>query len=241
VPIEPTAEEKELFLDYIVDGDDRSTAAWRINPEFTGGLFRKICTPESKTYDPEFSVCYVEAVARRGPLQPNRERIWGNGKRELGSSLTANGYTKSSHLRPEQLKHFIELIRDGTPAASAAHELDPPTSITQITRRAAKDPEFARKFREAKEEGYVAYQESLRAEARRQAFAGDYRALRDQMIMYLEEAGVLTTSKHEVSGLDGGAIKMLAERHFAELPPEMLDELIRVLEERELRQIESGS
>jgi len=57
------------------------------------------------------------------------------------------------------------------------------------------------------------------------------------MLMHLEEARALMTSKHEITGLDGGAIRMLAEKHFADLPPEMLDEMIRTLEQRELGQI----
>ena len=128
-------------------------------------------------------------------------------------------------------------MRDATQAATAARAIDPPTSITQIHRRASKDPDFADAFREAKEEGHVAYKDALRAEATRQAFAGDYRALKDQMLMHLEEARALMTSKHEITGLDGGAIRMLAEKHFADLPPEMLDEMIRTLEQRELGQI----
>jgi len=229
----PTPEEKARFLQYIRDGDDRATAAWRINPDLTGTMFRRICSPSSKNYDAAFAAAYDEAVEERGPLDPDRPQIW-SGARDSASSTTLGGFTKALHLSHDQLEHFLELVRDGVQAASAAKQIEPPTSITQINRRAQKDPDFATAFREAKEEGFSAYKDELRAEATRQAFAGDYRALKDQMLMHLEEAVALMTNKHEVTGLDGGAIRMLAERHFGDLPPAVLDEVIAVLEEKEL-------
>lgn len=237
----PTPEEKERFLQYIREGDDRATAAWRINPDFTGTRFRRICTIGSKNYDPDFAAAYDDAVEERGPLDRDRALIWSGGRRESGAHETACGYTKSLYLSNDQLEQFLEFVRDGVMASAAAKQLDPPTSITQIHRRTKQDPDFAEAFREAKDEGYAAYKEDLRAEATRQAFAGDYRALKDQMMIHLEEARALMTSRHEVTGIDGGAIRMLAERHFADLPPEMLDEMIRTLEEKELGQIGPGN
>jgi hypothetical protein len=236
----PTQEEKERFLQYIREGDDRATAAWRINPDMTGTRFRRICSPTSKNYDADFAAAYDDACDERGPLDPDRPQVW-SGARDSSSSTTPSGHTKALHLTHDQLEAFLDFIRDGVPAATAARDIEPPTTMTQITRRTNHDPDFAAAFREAKEEGYDAYKENLRAEASRQAFAGDYRALKDQMMMHLEEAAALMTSRHEVTGLDGGAIRMLAERHFADLPPEMLDELIKTLEERELGQIGPGS
>lgn len=229
----PSKEQKERFLQYIRDGDDRATAAWRINPELTGTMFRRICSPSSRNYDAEFAAAYDDAVEERGPLDPDRPQIW-SGARDSSSSTTISGHTRAMHLSNDQLETFLDLVRNGTQLATAARMLEPPTTITQINRRAAKDSDFAAALREAKEDGFAAYKDELRAEASRQAFAGDYRALKDQMLMHLEEAGVLMTSKHEVTGLDGGAIRMLAERHFADLPPEMLDELISTLERKEL-------
>lgn len=238
----PTPEEKERFLEYIRDGDDRATAAWRINPDYTGTLFRKMTNPHSsKYYDPVFATAYEEAVEERGPVDRDRPQIWSEGKRTTSREVTSTGHTKGVYLSNDQLGHFLDLVREGTMASAAARLLDPPTTITQINRRAHKDPDFADAFREAKEEGYATYKEDLRAEATRQAFAGDYRALKDQMMIHLEEARALMTSKHEVTGLDGGAIKMLAERHFSDLPPEMLEEMIRTLEEKELGQLEPGT
>jgi hypothetical protein len=228
----PTEDEKDRFLEYIRGGDDRATAAWKINPDYTGTMFRSMCNPRStKNYDPDFALRYDEAVEIRGPLDPERQQIHSSERSSV--SVTPSGFTKAMHLSEDQLDEFIDLVREGTMAFAAALELDPPTSITQIHRRAAKDPEFAREYREAKDEGYTAYKDSLRAEATRQAFAGDYRALRDQMIMHLEEAGALTTNRHEV-GMDIGAIRLVAERHFADLPPELLDKMIEAVEQKEL-------
>jgi len=233
----PTEEEKQRFLQYIRGGDDRATAAWRINPEYTGTMFRRIMN-SSKYYDAEFAAAYEQAVEERGPLDPERPQIWSGGRRDtIGSTMTLSGHTRGIYLTNDQLEQFLELVRDGVMASAAAKQIDPPTSVTQINRRANRDQDFADAFRIAKEEGYTAYKEDLRAEATRQAFAGDYRALKDQMLMHLEEARALMTSKHEITGLDGGAIRMLAEKHFADLPPEMLDEMIRTLEQRELGQI----
>jgi len=235
----PNQEEKDRFLEYIRGGDDRATAAWKINPEFSGSMFRSMSNPRStRNYDADFALLYDEAVAFRGPLDPNRQHI--HSSERGGVSVTLSGFTKGSHLTEEQLDEFLELVRDGAQPATAAQDLETPTSITQINRRAAKDAEFAKEFREAREEGYDAYKDNLRAEATRQAFAGDYRALRDQMLMHLEEASALMTNRHEIGGLDGGAIRLLAERHFADLPPEMLEKMIETLEEKELGKIGSG-
>lgn len=225
----PTEEEKERFLDYIRNGDDRATAAWRINPEFTGSMFRSMCNPHSpRSYDPDFSAAYDEACDERGPLDPDRKQIW-SGERE-STSTTLNGYTKAMHLTEDQLDEFLDLVRDGMQAATAAKSVDPPTSITQINRRAAKDRDFADEFHDAKNEGYEAYKEGLRAEATRQAFAGDYRALRDQLLMHVPEAKALTTNRHELGGLDGAAIRLFAEQNLADLPKELLEEVIKSLE-----------
>lgn len=233
----PTAEEIERFLQYIRDGDDRPTAAWRINPEFTGTMFKRMCNPTSKRYDPEFSVAYDQAVEERGPLDPDRPQIW-SGERS-STTTTLAGYTKANHLSHEQLEQFLEMVREGTQFVTAAKKCEPPTSFVQIQRRASRDADFAEALREAKEEGFPAYQEAIRAEAVRQAFAGDYRALKDQMLMHLPEAKALMTTKHEVSGLDGNAIE-LARKYFPELPPALLDDMIRYMESQQPKQIGSG-
>lgn len=227
--MEISGEDKRRFLDLIREGNDRATAAFRTNQDYTGTMFRRLCSPDSQFYDSGFAHAYDEAVASRERVPRVRSE-----DRE-SSPMTPQGFTRAGHLTEEQLDDFLERVRNGTQAAAAARELDPPTSITQINRRSKHDPEFSEQYRAALEEGADAYRENLRAEAARQAFAGDYRALRDQMLIHLEDARrALTTNRHEIGGFDGDAIRVLAERHFAHLPREMLDEMIAELERREL-------
>lgn len=235
----PTDEEKQRFLEYIREGDDRATAAWRINPEFTGSMFRSMCNPHSpRNYDSDFTAAYDEACAARGPLDPDRQQIW-SAERE-SCPTTRSGWTKAMHLTEDQLDEFLDLVQEGVQAATAAKMLDPPTSMGQINKRVAKDKEFADEFRQAKEEGYDSYKENLRAEWVRQGFAGDYRALRDQLIVHLDEVRpLLTTQKHELSGPDQGAIRLFADR-FPDLPPELLEEMIKSLEKKEFGELPPG-
>jgi hypothetical protein len=240
--VTPSPEEKQRFLEYIRGGDDRATAAARTNPEYTGTMFRRLCNERNdKLYDHEFAVEYEKAVIERGPLDPNRQRV--RADQESPRTTTASGYTRWTALTEEQIERFLELVQEGVPAAAAARNCDPPTTITQMHRLRDSDARFAERFRVAKSEGYQAYKDDLRAEARRQAFAGHYPALRDQIMMHLEEAKKLMTSRHEIGGLDGAAIRVLAEQEFADLPKELLDQVIRELERKELggpRALEEG-
>lgn len=226
--MEVSDEDKQAFLELIAGGSDRATAASRVNPEYTGTLFRRFCSPDSRYYDEDFARDYDIALASRQiPMRVRSED-------RDSTPTTPMGFTRAGHLTEEQLEDFLDRVRNGTQAATAAREIDPPTSITQINRHAKRDPDFADDYRTAKEEGHDSYKENLRAEAARQAFAGDYRALRDQMLIHLEDARrALTTNRHEVGGFDGDAIRILAERHFADLPRELLDDLIKELEQRE--------
>jgi hypothetical protein len=238
----PSPEEKERFLENIRGGDDRATAARRVNPEYSGTFFRRLCNERNdKLYDPEFAAAYEQAVKDRGPLDPKRERV--RSDQESPRSTTASGFTRWQALTEEQVEKFLEFVQEGVPAAAAARRIDPPSSITQFHRLQENDAGFAQRFRGAKSDGYQAFKDDLRAEAYRQAFAGDYRALRDQMMMHLEEAKKLLTSRHEIGGLDGQAIRVLAEQEFSDLPKELLDQVIRELEAKELgglRALEPG-
>ena len=233
-----TAEDKQRFLELIREGNDRATAAYLTNPDYTGSMFKRLCNPKSsKYYDAAFAEQYAKALEVRGPLGKERaERVRSEAR---GSSpLRLNGFTKANHLTDEQLTEFFDLVSSGVQAAEAARRLTPPTSITQIHRRAERDAEFAEAFRQAKDEGYPAYKEELRAEATRQAFAGDYRALRDQMLMHLDEARVLSTQRHEVGAID---IRLLVERHLPYLSAEMLDRVIAEVEAHEQHELPAAS
>lgn len=237
--MQATEEEKEQFLQNIRDGDDQATAARRINPDLTATKFKRMCNPLApRTYDAEFHAAYVKALEERGPLDPDRPRFWEENRRRTSSTTTPQGWTKADHLTEEQLQEFLEHVRDGVMAWKAAGMIDPPTSITQIHRRRDRDPAFAEELKLALEEGLEAYREALRAEASRQGFAGNYNALKDQMMIHLPEARALMTSRHEI-GLDA-ALQIIAPQ-LANLPREMLDEVIRTLEESEMKQLGPGS
>ncbi len=233
-------EDKDRFIELIEEGNDRATAAFLVNPDYTGSMFKRLCNPQSsKYYDAEFAARYTRAVESRGPADRNRAIKIRSEERE-SRHINANGFVKANHLTQEQLEQFCELVSTGVQAATAARQVEPPTSITQINRRAERDSVFQEAYHKAKTEGYPAYQEELRAEAARQAFAGDYRALQDQMKMHLPEAQKLMTQRHEVGGVDGDAIRLLAEKHFPGMPSEKLSELIEYVEEQERKQLPPG-
>lgn len=236
-----TAEEKDRFIELIEEGNDRATAAFLVNPDYTGTMFKRMCNPQSsKYYDADFTERYTRAVQARGPVDRDRAVKVRSEQRE-SRHMRHNGFVKANHLTDEQLTDFCDRVSRGEQAAMAARNLDPPTSITQIHRRAARDPEFARAFSDAKAEGYPAFQDELRAEAVRQAMSGDYRALADQMKMHLPEAQQwLVTQRHEIGGMDGGAIRVAAEKYFHELPPEVLDAVIQLMEQKEQQALPRG-
>ena len=226
-----TPEDKAKFLEKIREGNDRATAAFMVNPEYTGTMFKRLLSADSRSYDADFADAYDKAVAARGIVMMNREtRV--RSETRPPAVTTSNGFTKAVHLTEDQLEQFLDKVSSGVQAADAAREIDPPTSITQIHRRCARDPDFANQFRISKEEGYPAYQEILRAEATRLALNGDYRALRDQLLMHVPEAKVLFTSKHEV-GIDFSAIKLMILQTFPDLPGEVLDTIIAGQEKKE--------
>jgi len=235
-----TEEEKNRFIELIEEGNDRATAAYLVNHEYTGSMFKRMCNSQSsKYYDPEFAERYARALEVRGPADRERAIKVRSETRE-SRTMNTNGFVKANHLSENQLDEFCDLVSRGVQAAAAARQLDPPTSITQINRRAERDAVFAEAYQQAKKEGYPAYQDELRAEAARQAFSGDYRALKDQMMIHLPEAVKLMTQRHEVGGIDGEAIRLLAERHFPNLPTEKLAELIEYVEQQELESGEEG-
>jgi hypothetical protein len=230
--MEITQEHKDAFLANIRAGDDRATAAWRVHPDLSGSRFKSMCNPRStKHYDPVFAQAYAEACEARGPLARDRQRVRSEDRPPPAKRF--NGVTKSIHLSNDELTEFLQHVVNGEQAYDAARKIG--TTMSQISRRAAQDGEFARAFEMAKAEGYDTYKLRLEAKAAELALKkGDYRALRDQLIRHVDGyREALTTSRHEIGGIDGGAIRVLAEQHFPGLPAHVLDELIRNVEERE--------
>lgn len=228
----PTAEEKEAFLFALRAGADPAQAARIVHPELTGSIFKRLTYETNPNYDPEFSAEYLRARAEGAPRRKSH-----NGETEQANPTTASGYVKAAYLTPEMLEEFLEAVSSGIPISQACAALEPRTSMTQISRRANRDPDFAKALAEAKEDGYPAFVQRLKDEAVRQAYNGDYRALRDQLLIHDKEfRKVLLASKHEITGADGEAIKLIAAKALPELPPEMLDALIEGLERKQIEQ-----
>lgn len=223
-----TSEEKDSFLALLRAGKDPAHAAQIVNPEYSGSTFRRLTNEGNKNYDAVFAADYLRARAE------------GRQKRELSPSAvprttTLNGFVKAAYLSEEMLEQFLEEIANGTPMVEAAAKVEPRTSLSQLNRRAHRDKAFADAFAAAREVGYPIFKERLRSEAVRQAFAGDYRALRDQLLIHDEEfRRILLTQKHEIGGVDGEAIKVLAAKALPELPTEKIEELIAYMEQKQL-------
>lgn len=221
-----TADEQADFLDRIRQGDDRQAAAVALG--HTASEFRRLSSPGSRSYDPEFAVAFIEACRERDAL---------NGHKPAAEpkTLTHQGFKRADFLEEEELGLFIEQVENGVPAHHAAHAIG--TSMTQINRRAMRDSQFERQFQQAKLDGYPMFKDKLRSEAVRLAFTGDYRALRDLLLVHAEEYQVLMKTRHEITGPDGEALRILAEKHLPSLPSELLDQLI---EHAEQAQLEAG-
>lgn len=225
-----TPEEKETFLALIRVGHDSAQAARLVNQEYTGSMFRRLTNESSTSYDPDFAAEYLRARAEGGRNDKQN--------RDLASrprTTTMSGHVKANYLTPEMLDQFLESVSNGVPLVKACDEIEPKTSLTQISRRANRDPEFAQAYADAKEAGYPVFIENLRNEAIRQAYNGDYRALRDQLLIHDPEfRRVLLAQKHEISGTGGEAIRLLAEKALPELPTEKIKELVKYIEDKQL-------
>lgn len=198
-----------------------------VNEDYTGSMFRRFASEQGREYDPDFSSEYLKARAegkakRSEPAEQREPR-----------KVTLEGNVRADYLTEETLDQFIDYVEQGIPMYEAARLLDVQTTLTQIQRRADRDIEFAEKFAEAKKTGYPAFQEGIRATIVNLAQAGDYRAARDLAVIHLPEwREAFLTTKHEIGGLGGQAIRVLAEQALPELPDIVLDQLISGMEQR---------
>jgi hypothetical protein len=222
-------EQKDWFLLHIRSGDDRGTAAAKVGA--TGTQFRRLCNSSSPRYDADFAKAYDEACTERGPVKRELQRPLATPR-----TTTDQGFTKADYLTEDDQEEFLELVREGFPRDKAAREIG--TSLGQIHRLANRSRSFAEKLRQAYDEGLPHFKDKLRAKAYEMAMEGDYRALRDMAIVHLEEYAVLRTQRHEIGGLDGGDLRLLVEERFRDLPPALLDGLIRELEAQQPKQLE---
>lgn len=230
----PSEDDKQAFLALLRSGRDPASAAQIINPQYTGSTFKRLTNETNPHYDNEFAADYWRARAdfRRQNLGRSD---FGEGKPK---TTTLSGHLKAAYLSEELLEEFLELVAQGIPLADAVKRLDPPTSLTQIHRRALRDDLFNEAYAKAKEVGYPIFQENLRAEAVRQAFNGDYRALRDQLMIHVPEFRNLVTSRTEVIGGVSSEMRVVVERALPSLPTEIIDQMIRHIEENEPKLIE---
>lgn len=219
LPTQVTQEQKDKIIALIREGKTRAEAAKAVGT--TGTRVGRLASPESKTYDPEFSAAYRDALYERE-----------NGKgykvtRGEPEKVTLQGYTKAKYLTAEQMEGYLERVRDGIPIQMAALEVG--TSRSQIKARANRDPVFRQAIEDATTEGKPLYVERLNTIAYKLAENGNYNAARDLLIIHDPAWSVLRTSRHEITGANGGVIKMLTASLPA-LPPHILEELIQLAE-----------
>lgn len=226
----PGPEDKEAFLALLHAGRDPAAAAKIINPAYTGSTFRRLTNETNPNYDAQFAADYIRARADFRRQNLNRTDYVPNQPK----TTTLSGHLKAAYLTEEMLEGFLEMVAQGIPLTDAVKKLDPPTSLTQIHRRASRDELFAEAYAKAKEVGYPIFQENLRAEAVRQAFNGDYRALRDQLVIHVPEFRQLMTQKHEISGETAVAMRVVAQKALPDLPDEVLQNLIEHIEQKQI-------
>lgn len=221
--------DKDSFLDYLRIGKAPPEAANLVSDAYTASMFRRLLSENSRDYDPFFAAEYLRARAegrKHAPYRPESNQP---------RTTTLSGHVKADYLTEEMLDQFCEYIEGGVQAHDAALLLDPKTTITQINRRAAKDETFANQYAEAKQTGYPAFQEGLRATIERMAQNGDYRAARDLAIIHLPEfRDAFLTRKTEIMGGTSNEIKLLVQQVFPELSDNDLDMLIDTVEQRQL-------
>lgn len=233
-----TQADKDLFIALLRAGHQPPEAAQRVNPEYTATMFKHLINSDGANYDPKFAGEYLRARAEARINQPQ------NSPSAPARTTTASGHVKAMYLTEEMLDSFLDEVANGVPISQACAHIEPKTTLTQINRRAVRDPEFAEKYAQAREEGYPIFQERLRSKVVQTGFEGEYRALRDLATIHLPEFQQLLTRRHEIGGVANIDIRLFAERVLPDLPSEMIDQIIVELEKRvvedETAQIEAA-
>ena len=221
-------EAKTKYLNAIREGADNQAAAKAAG--HTATQMRRLRNETGAHYDHDFAVAYQQAVHERSANGYTGKHVAAEGQ---PATHTASGYRRWTILTDHDKQVFLDLVAAGIPRGLAARQIG--TSLEQIDRLAARQPDFNAAYQQALETGYPHFQERLRDENVRQAFEeNNYTALRDLLIVHLPEYDKLRTSKHEHGGIGGGSIKVLtATLGDIGLPPALRDELIQALEERQ--------
>ena len=215
--------DKRKFLEFVADGHSRAAAARRVNPDYTGALFARLMSPSNRSYDHEFALEFERT--RTEALAAGKRKCF----RQMGRTsrtFSGKGNLRSMHISADAQEQFIADVKEGVPLRQAAEKIG--TSLWQLDRLCTHSEEFARAYTEARAIGYPVMQENIRAEAHRQAFAGDYRALRDMAIIHLPEYAVLNRGAKSDSDID---LRTLIEQKFGQLPPSKIDAIIKIIEE----------
>lgn len=221
-----TQVEKDLFLGLLRAGHKPPEAAQKVSSEYTASMFKHLVNEDGANYDPEFAANYLRARAEGRAEQPK------NSPAAPPRTTTGSGHIKAMYLSEEMLEDFLEEVSNGIPISQAVINITPKTTLTQINRRAHRDPVFAEAYAKAREEGYPIFQERLRGAVVRAGFDGEYRALRDLATIHLPEFQQLLTHKHEISNMTSVDVRVFAERVLPDLPSEMIDQIIGELEKR---------
>lgn len=220
-------EEKDLFLAFVRSGVSPPEAAQRVNSDYTASMFRHLVNQDAKNFDADFAAEYLRARAQGRPEQPR------NHPAAPPRTTTLSGNVKAMYLTEEMLDGFLEEVENGIPIKDACDHIEPRTTLSQINRRAHRDPVFAEKYAEARKLGYPIFQERIRGKVAEIGFVdGDYRAVKDLASIHLPEFQQLLTRKHEISGMANIDIRVFAERVLPDLPSEMIDQIIVELEKR---------
>jgi hypothetical protein len=219
-----TDEQKEQLLALIRAGYDRGAAAQEVGG--TGTQFRRLCNPESPNYDADFATAYAAACEERGPVKRENSRPAATPR-----TTTEQGFTRAKYISKEDWVEFLDRVRAGVPRDKAARDVG--TSLSQMHTYASRSAGRTVELDEAYTIGLPHFKEALRARAYELAMEGNYSALRDLAVVHLDEYAVLQTKRHEIGGIGGGALKVWVDQVFPNLPPEMLDGLIRELEQQQ--------
>ena len=142
-------------------------------------------------------------------------------------------------LTEEQIDRFIELVADGQNRQQAAETLQeeyerPDISSTKLRNLCHRDAEVNRRFEAARIEGRGTMAERLERCAQELALGGNWPALRFLLTTYGEQFAWARSSRVEVGGqVEITAVAATLSKY---LPPEMYDELIKVVESRMLEE-----
>jgi len=180
-----TEQQKERFLDLCRKGVDRIEAARAVGEQAS-----------------TFQILSLDDAEFRNEMKAALHECWRLRRVEHDAQMT-------KEIRNE----FLELIREGKHPKEAAQAVGgfywQFARLCNVANR-AYNPDFARAYREALAEGHPAFLDRIRHLQITAAENGEYRAIRDLVIMHLPEGEKLSSKKVEVRDGDLDALKAAA-------------------------------